>query len=136
MDYVKLADEYLKILKNVKDYINFIDFYNFSSGENSLLLALSKKGTIETVGNLAKKLNVVPSRVTAIVNSLCKKGYVVKFQDEIDKRKSYVTLSLKGEEFLADSYLALREKFAKELEKANYDDLIELKKCLERIILK
>ena len=59
MDYVKLADEYLKILKNVKDYINFIDFYNFSSGENSLLLALSKKGTIETVGNLAKKLNVM-----------------------------------------------------------------------------
>ena len=86
MDYLKLADEYLELLKIVKNAINFTQLYNFSNGENSLLVLLSKKGTVENVGNLAKKLDVVPSRVTAIVSSLEKKGYIIKFQDKDDKR--------------------------------------------------
>ena len=134
MDYLKLADEYLELLKIVKNAINFTQLYNFSNGENSLLVLLSKKGTVENVGNLAKKLDVVPSRVTAIVSSLEKKGYIIKFQDKDDKRMHYVTLSEKGELFLAESFLKVRSDFAEVLKRADYNDLLELKTALEKVL--
>ena len=52
----------------------------------------------------------------------------------VNFKSSYVTLSEKGELFLAESFLKVRSDFAEVLKRADYNDLLELKTALEKVL--
>lgn len=52
-----------------------------------------------SMAELAEKMRVTPGAVSQVASRLEKKGYIVRFKDDRDRRKSMVRLTAKGEEF-------------------------------------
>ncbi len=74
-----------------------------SKGEQYVLFYLyTTKDHLVNAGEIAKALEVSTARVAAILNSLVKKEYVYKLKNPKDSRMTIVSLSKKGNEYIAD----------------------------------
>ncbi len=63
----------------------------------ALCLCQNEKGHTDP-SSLAKELSLSPSRMTRILDSLYKGGYIHRRQDEIDRRITHITMTSKGKE--------------------------------------
>ncbi|MDY6940862.1 MAG: MarR family transcriptional regulator [Cyanobacteriota bacterium] len=62
-----------------------------------------------TITEVAQRLKFTKASVTAGINKLIEKGYVVKVQSHEDKRFFYTKLTKTGQKFIDAKYLALKE---------------------------
>lgn len=101
MDYEKYADEILSyIVANVqKQQTIQNDIWEISKGELALLLYLLEENNGALPKEISLRFDINTSRVAAILNSLCKKGYVTRMTDPKDKRKIHVYISDNGSRF-------------------------------------
>ena len=65
-------------------------------GEDLFLAVLDETGGISTPSKLLEYTDFTPARLSAIIKSLEGKGYIVRQQDELDKRCSIIELTEQG----------------------------------------
>lgn len=65
-------------------------------GENMILAILNNAGGECSLGMICKNFGFTAARLSAIVKSLEAKGYVERHQNELDRRKSTISLTSKG----------------------------------------
>ncbi len=65
-------------------------------GENLILAVLNNAGGECSLGMICKNFGFTAARLSAIVKSLEAKGYVERHQNELDRRKSTISLTSKG----------------------------------------
>ncbi len=93
-----LAREILETLSNMEKR-NVLSKRKFLlKGEDLFLVVLDETGGMSTPSKLAEYTDFTPARLSAIIKSLQAKGYLVRQQDELDKRCSIIEITEKGTE--------------------------------------
>lgn len=99
MNYQNAAEKFMEMNYQLKENMVLKKIDENRMGEMALLVTLAEKKENMNLTALASKLNVVPSRITAIINSLLKKEYVCRLVDEQDRRKTVIRITDKGKAF-------------------------------------
>lgn len=111
MAYVFL-DEFFKTGKG-----NFGKFDNLNMhGERAVLFSLDKGSSPLSAGEIASTLSVSTARVAVVLKSLAKKSFVLVTADKTDKRKTLVSLTQEGKNFIESQKQKLVDRTSKLLE--------------------
>ncbi len=99
MSTALLAKEILEILGRM-DKHSILSKRNFLlKGEDLFLATLDEIGGISTPSRLSEYTDFTPARLSAIIKALEGKGYIIRQQDELDKRCSIIEITEKGAEY-------------------------------------
>lgn len=79
-----------------------------------ILLTLNDHGKRPTT-EIGKKLSILKSNVSPLINGLLEQGYVERFHSEKDRRVIYIDITQKGREFVKERRLRMQEKVRREL---------------------
>lgn len=96
MSTVMLAREMLETISNMEKRGMFTKRKFLLKGEDLFLVVLDEMGGMSTPSKLAEYTDFTPARLSAIIKSLESKGYIVRQQDELDKRCSIIEITEKG----------------------------------------
>ena len=80
------------------------------------------------MSELAKQLNVTPSRITRLVDSLVEKGYVVRSVSKQDRRKYKAEISKRGKKLntqVNDELKQIHKEIVKALPNEKIDEVYE-----------
>lgn len=125
MNYEIIAEEiFSKLRNNYKDSLNKL-LSEFTSGEIGVLGYLVFEKDKVTSGELSEKLNVSTARVASILNSLENKGYIKRTNDNLDKRKTLVTITNKGEKLAYSVKRELTSKIINVIKEVGEEDIKE-----------
>ncbi len=96
MSTALLAREMLETLSSI-DKKKVISKRKFLlKGEDLFLVVLDELGGMCTPSKLAEYTDFSPARLSAIIKSLENKGFVIRRQDELDKRFSIIEITSEG----------------------------------------
>lgn len=116
IDYTLKSEERLySIVRNIRELVH---------GETGALAFLLETGQCVSASELSDHLKVNSSRVAAILNSLEKKGYVVRNPDHCDHRKVCVSITAEGREYVISVRERLLDKCAASLSKLGDDEAV------------
>lgn len=125
MNYEEIAEEIFIELKNNTQTSLEEMLGDFNKGEIGVLGYLAFDEDRVTSGMLSEKLNVTTPRIASILNSLENKGYIMRYSDSNDKRKSLVTITSKGMQLAKSVKSDLLDKIISVIKEINYDDVKE-----------
>lgn len=100
----------------------------FSRGEVGILSFLAFDKDEVLAGELSEKLGVSTARIASILNSLENKEYIIRREDDFDKRKTVVAITEKGSKSVASTKKEIINKIIKVIKEIGYD---EIKKYIE-----
>jgi len=118
-DISKLTFEMEKVCRTKELF--FCDSINITPVEFRCLRYLLK-ATFAQLKELASNMDLTPSRVTSLLNSLEKKGYVTREIDTKDRRIIKVTLTPIGRDFvqnIQDKYVKFHEDILSSIDDEN-----------------
>lgn len=95
----------------------------FNRGEVGVLGYLAFDKDEATAGELSEKLNVTTARIASILNSLENKEYIKRKEDNLDKRKTLVSITTKGKELANITKREIIEKIIIVVEEVGYDEI-------------
>ena len=86
-------------------------------------------GSDESLNNtqISKRMNLIPSRLTRIIDGLVKKGYMQREIDQTDRRNMIVTLSRRGKILtnkVNDAFIDIHSEILKEIKVPKHESLI------------
>lgn len=101
----------MKLLKNIqifkKAYENMLNEiskkYELTNNEVKILLFLNKNEDTDIAKDIVDMLILSKSHVSMSVESLEKKGYLQKVQDDLDKKKQHLKITDKALEIIHDA---------------------------------
>ena len=136
MDVKAKSEEFFRMIIERRETLLEIPLY-CSQGETAALLHLNyvKDGVVAS--ELSKSLNVSLPRIATLLNSLESKKLIEKKSDCKDKRKTIITITKKGTEFVLRKKDEAIGKISKILEKLDEEDInlyIKLANKIEKII--
>ncbi|MCX8012537.1 MAG: MarR family transcriptional regulator [Desulfobacterota bacterium] len=85
------------------------------------------------LGKLGKELMVTKGNITTIVDHLERSGFVIREPDKNDRRKIWVRLTSKGEQFFEEVLSAYEEEFVPLMRCLSQDELKQLSLLLKKI---
>ena len=103
MNYKKEAAKFMADVRKTHRPPNE-NVQRFSKGEFMTLMNIWEHGGAVTGSELAEKGEISTARITAIIGSLEKKGYVVRETDVGDRRRIYIQLTENGKKQANDLY--------------------------------
>lgn len=95
----------------------------FNRGEVGVLSYLAFDKDKVTAGELSEKLNVTTARIASILNSLENKEYIKRKEDNLDKRKTLVSITNKGKDLATTTKKEVINKIIKVVEEVGYDEI-------------
>lgn len=98
MNYTKLTDECMKDMFLKKPLLKKANA--MSKGELGTLLYLSRVNNEAFAGEISKSLQLTSGRMASILKALEKKGFISKKKGLNDCRRTIVSISKTGEDFL------------------------------------
>lgn len=132
---MNIKDELALNLYSIYDSEIFAPIMEFLQGETRVLLFLLMNKNKEIYpSDLSEALFVTRQRITTILSSLRKKGFVIMELSEKDRRRMQVFLTDKGKE-----YIVVKEKNAEDLidtliDRIGNENVKELSKILKLIV--
>lgn len=132
--------------KLILNMVNFYTLFNvefmdlipdLTNSEISPLLSkiinfIHLEGTT-TSSNLSKKLNISVPNISRSINTLNTLGYIVKKQDDNDKRVIYLSLSTKALNLISTVISASEEIFLERFEVLSSEEIIDLYQSFSKI---
>ncbi|MEQ6376085.1 MarR family transcriptional regulator [Bacillaceae bacterium S4-13-56] len=94
-----------------------------------ILLSLNDHGKRPTT-ELGKKLSILKSNVSPLINGLLEQGYVERSYSEKDRRVIYIDITQKGRDFVKDRKQKMQEKVRNELTFLEEDDRNKLEEAV------
>lgn len=133
VNYSVLAGELLESLCTSADAKHRRNTEDFTHGEVRILTCLMRHGGSSTPGDICEQLDMTGPRVSAAVNSLTKKGLVVRETDVQDKRRCHVYITDAGKELVRKKKKELTDSLEKVLELLGENDAREYVRIVGRI---
>jgi DNA-binding MarR family transcriptional regulator len=133
MDYSLMAKEMLKKMAIVIRSNSHKKFGEFVEGEMFVLNHLTYKSEKVLPSELATVMNTSTSRIAAILNSLERKGWIIREIDETDRRRILVSLTSAGKQFVHEKHQAIKDMTENVLRRLGEEDTQELLRLLDRL---
>lgn len=136
MTYEKYARELLECLVMNEQQGRIIQ-YNISEiakGEIAVLMYLMDEKDGASAYEISQRFHINTSRVAAILNNLCRKGYVTRKTDDIDKRKIHVYITKQGRLFSTQRHHEVLSRVTIMLEKLGENDAKEYIRIMQRML--
>jgi len=86
------------------------------------------------LGQIGQELLVTKGNITPIVNHLERDGFVLREQDEKDRRKVWVKLTAKGQELFGEVLAAYEEEFVPLMDYLSQEELRQLSQLLKKVV--
>jgi DNA-binding MarR family transcriptional regulator len=102
-------------------------------GEDLFLATLNEIGGMSTPSKLSEYTDFTPARLSAIIKSLESKGYIVREQDELDKRCSIIEITEKGIIYSKQLRSTAAENSLEIINKLGEKDSVEFLRLMKRI---
>lgn len=100
MDYKDLADEYLKVMYSIRNSNAQKQIDESLNGENFVLFYIFEhKGNV-IPSDVSKAMGSTTARIATILNSLEKKGLILRTIDAEDRRRIIINLTDTGKEYV------------------------------------
>lgn len=97
----EIKDEFLMVLYELSKLKMVGYIVTFIQGEDAFLLRLYLYKELNAK-QLSKELGITKGRITALINSLKRKNYIITRKNEHDKRSTLISLSEKGKIYLEE----------------------------------
>ncbi len=133
MSTAMLAKEILETLSNMDKRSVLTKRKFLLRGEDLFLAVLEEIGGISTPSKLAEYTDFTPARLSAIIKSLESKGFIIRQQDEIDKRFTIIEMTEKGIEYSHQLKASVVRNSLDIIEKLGEKDSIEFLRLLKRL---
>ena len=141
MDYNKLAEDFVTVVKAQSKAPMMSQFTAYSHGEHQVLFYLLKNAGNATVpSDIAKYTNTSTARVATILNNLEEKGMLTREISRDDRRKILVSITDKGRSYANASRNEFVGRIAQVLEEmgdekaqnfvSSFQDFLEIGKQL------
>lgn len=135
MDYEKCAKQIIECVLEHEQTGNVI--YNnvseIAKGEVGVLLYLIDENNGANAYEISQRFDVNTSRVAAVLKSLCRKGYIERIIDPLDKRKIQVYITEEGRCFGEERRHEIILKVSQVLSKLGEDDTKEYVRIIKKI---
>ena len=102
-------------------------------GEDLFLVVLSEIGGMSTPSKLAEYTDFTPARLSAIIKSLESKGFILRQQDEIDKRCTIIEMTEKGDLYSKKLKEEAISNSLEIIEKLGESDSLEFLRLLKKL---
>ncbi|WP_437382403.1 MarR family winged helix-turn-helix transcriptional regulator [Aerococcus urinaeequi] len=86
-----------------------------------VLYAISKLEENVRITDVSKEMLISSPNITALVNEMEKKGFVIRERSQTDKRVSYITSTKEGKELLDKYYLQYKKEVASSIDISEED---------------
>ena len=133
MDYRELAVELMDTIVLMQRRHLERKISALTEGEMATLGYLDRSGDGGTVGELSQALQMGAPRVTAIVNSLVKKGFVTKRYGTRDRREIYVDITQEGQNYGRQRYEDTIAHIEHTLQTLGEEDAVEYVRLIKRV---
>ena len=127
----KLLDYIFITERNRQHILSMVS--QISKGEVAVLIYLSDIKDGAYASELSTYLDINTSRVAAILNSLCKKGYIKRVYDTHDRRKVHVYLTDEGKTFTNQKRELITTHVVEILEYLGEDDANEYIRIMKKM---
>ncbi len=134
MDSSALLSELIKKLHELSNTCMQKHIGESLKGEMLLLQFLVNQGGSSLPSHLSESMNVSSARIAAVLNSLCKKGFVRRKPDPTDRRKKAVFITEAGFQYALQQRRYLRDIMLRILEGLGETDAREYIRIVGRII--
>lgn len=128
-EFLKLGDELVRA--NIKERAKFLQKIDLSFIHFVVVSVLYYRKQC-TVGDVAKLLGLRLNTASAILNSLEKKGLVVRKRSSVDRRKVIVCLSQKGCRFFENIRQRRREILKRILSQFTQEEQVQILNLLKK----
>lgn len=88
----------------------------------------------QNVSQIAEKLSVSSSHITAVSEKLIHKGYLSRIRAEDDRRMVYLTLTESGEKVAIEVETTITEYFHQKLENVTDEEIIVFNQLLTKLL--
>ena len=133
MNSDKLTEKIFETFDSINVEMLFEKLKFSLKGENMILAILNNAGGECSLGMITKKFGFTAARLSAIIKSLEVKGYVERYQNEKDRRKSTLALTAEG----AMRFLQYRQEAIGNalviIEQLGEEDVCEFLRIIKRI---
>lgn len=133
MSTVMLAREMLETLSNMEKRNVLTKRRFLLKGEDLFLVVLDEMGGMSTPSKLAEYTDFTPARLSAIIKSLEVKGYIVRQQDELDKRCTIIEITEKGAAHSKELKEAAIRNSLQIIEKLGEKDSVEFLRLMKKL---
>ena len=119
-------------IRRRRNYSEKLRELNLHIGQDQLLCQLWKEDGV-TQNQLSERLNCEPPTIANMVKAMENRGFIYRRRDSIDSRVNRVYLTPKGQQLKAPVEEVWNEEQDKLLEGMSPDELLLLKKLLEKM---
>jgi len=139
-DFVKSVTEIVYSIVEAEEQMTKNSRFSDMTGNDMRVVAAIGIADAKNMSAIAKELSVTVGTLTISINSLLRKGYVLRERGIIDKRTVYISLSEKGkkaflfrQKFFEMILLKINGEFTVEQQSLLYSVLVKMKKILKDI---
>jgi DNA-binding MarR family transcriptional regulator len=87
-----------------------------------------------TSAEVARRVHLSPATVTGIIDRLERNGTIVRERDQVDRRKVYLNVTLKGQEWLASLPALFQDRAVQRLNELDSAERREILRSLRRVL--
>jgi len=118
---------YSKQLSQLTEFLN-------ASGEYSILYMMYHEPDSHSAGELAERLDLSPGRVANVLKALEKKDLIERKKDPSDGRRTMVTLTQKGKEYICQTYTQAIDVYHSLIEEIGEHDTREFLRITKKLL--
>ena len=118
---------YSKQLSQLTEFLN-------ASGEYSILYLMYHEPDPHSAGEFAERLDLSPGRVANVLKALEKKDLIERKKDPSDGRRTMVTLTQKGREYICQTYTQAIEVYHNLIEEIGEHDTREFLRITKKLL--
>ncbi|MBQ3136681.1 MAG: winged helix DNA-binding protein [Clostridia bacterium] len=133
MSTALLAKEILETLGNMEKRNVLTKRKFLLRGEDLFIVVLDEAGGISTPSKMAEYTDFTPARLSAIIKSLEGKGYILRHQDEIDKRCTIIEITEKGDAHSVQLKEGIIRNSLEIIEKLGEKDSLEFLRLMKKL---
>ncbi|MBP3900375.1 MAG: MarR family transcriptional regulator [Blautia sp.] len=118
---------YSKQLSQLTEFLN-------ASGEYSILYLMYHEPDPHSAGEFAERLDLSPGRVANVLKALEKKDLIERKKDPSDGRRTMVTLTQKGREYICQTYTQAIDVYHNLIEEIGEHDTREFLRITKKLL--
>ncbi len=133
MDFDQMAQEYMETMFYMRKVNSHKEIHDSVHGENFVLFFISQNGGKVIPSDISNEMGISSARVAAALNSLEKKGLIIRKIDTEDRRRILIDLTDSGREQVDNHYRMVMNMVKNMLQYLGENDAREFIRIMKRL---